>query len=471
MSHSRRLVVVMATLAALVAVPTTASAKSSTASVQIHVVKAKKAVKLMNRAAKAGDGASVVRQLRVARSQNAAASRKARAMAAGSDSVAAAQALALAGMSYEQLIASITRLVDEVKGQAQKLLAQAMKPSLVGQAHVIRILASLLDDVPASVRPILAAIVTALAVGDADEVTNMDAAIRSGKLPVNVSAIVKQALDMATQYIKMAFSAIKAIVPTLPAPVQGSMLQILNLVTSTVGTIVPSVLRTVTGLIDTILGSLPFVGTAAGAGGLTGTFGGLLGAVTGGGQNALPGDAGNILGNLLSGLFGGGSTAGGSAASSAASWGLSTACWPASSVARSHRLPPRKRHFVEYLVRRGAANGCAPLRSRHAAPGDWDDEPSLRASAPGCHSYPDAYGRSTRPSCLRVASTRRTRPCRAHARRRAVIREAPSRGSARRSPGRRSLSRTPRGLDRPSARRAHLDLDDDRSGLVRSECS
>ncbi|MCA1699396.1 MAG: hypothetical protein LC790_11075, partial [Actinobacteria bacterium] len=279
--------------------------------VQAHVVKAKKAVKRMNRAAKAGDRAGVVRQLRIARSQTAAASRKARAMASGSDSTSAARALTLTSLSYEQLIASITQLVDQVTGQAQTLLARAIKPALTDQAQVTAILASLLDNVPASVQPILASIVTGLAVGDADEVTNMDAAIRSGELPANVSAIVQQALAMATQYIDMAFSAIKAIVPLLPAAVQGPILQILNLVTNTLGTIVPTVLRTVTGLIDTILGSLPFIGTSAGAGEIPSSFGGLLGGVTGGGQNALPGDSGNILTNLLGSLFGGGSTAGG----------------------------------------------------------------------------------------------------------------------------------------------------------------
>ena len=323
MSHSRRLVVVMAALAALVAVPSTASARSSTAaaSVQAHVVKAKKAVKRMNRAAKTGDSAGVVRQLRTARSQTATASRKARAMAAGPDSVAAAKALTLTGMSYEQLLASITQLVDQVPGQPQVLLAKAIKPSLESEAQVVGTLASLLDDVPASVQPVLASIVTGLAVGDADEVTNMDAALRSGELPVNVSAIVTQALGMATHSMDTAFSAIKPIVPMLPAPVQGPMSGILNMVTGVVGTIVPTMLGTVTGLIDTILGSLPFVGSGSGAGagagsgagaggGAAGSFGGMLGGLTGGGQSALPGNTGNMLSDLLGSLFGGGATAG-----------------------------------------------------------------------------------------------------------------------------------------------------------------
>ena len=303
----------MTALAVLVAVPSTASARSTggSAAVQAHVVKAKKAVKLMNRAAKARSSVGVARHLRTARSQNAAAARKARAMAAGSDSVAAARALTLSGASYEQFIAAITRLVDQVRGHAQLLLARATKPSLADQAKVIRTLASLLDDVPQSVRPILASIVAALSVGDADEVTNMDAAIQGGDLPANVAAIVTQALAMATQMIEMAFSAIKSIVPMLPTAAQGPLMQILNLVTGTVGTIVPTVLQMVTGLIDTILGSLPFVGTSAAGGGLAGMFGGLLAGVTDGGQSALPGDTGNFLSNLLGKLFGDGASAGG----------------------------------------------------------------------------------------------------------------------------------------------------------------
>jgi hypothetical protein len=310
MSHSRRLVATMAALAALLALPAaasaTVSATSHSAGVRTHVVKAQKAIKRMNRAASAGNSASVLRQLRIARSQTAAASREARAMAAVSDSVAAAQALTLAGTAYEQLISAITQLVDEVTGPAQAAVTQAIKPSLAGQHQVIGVLSSLLDDMPASVRPILASIVTGLAVGDADEVVNMHSAIGGGALPANITPIVTQALAMATQFIDMAFTTIKAIVPMLPAPAQGPMTQVLNMGTQTSGTMMPAALSTVTGLIDTILGSLPFIHGSAGSG-LTNVFGGLLGGVTGTGQGALPGDTGNILSKLLSELFGGGS--------------------------------------------------------------------------------------------------------------------------------------------------------------------
>jgi hypothetical protein len=314
MSHSRRLVATLAALAALLVVPAGASATVSnaphSAGVRTHVAKAQKAIKRMDRAAGAGNAAGVLRQLRTARSQTAAAAREARALATGSDSVAAAQALTLAGTTYEQLISTITQLVDQVTGRAQAAVAQAIKPSLAGQQQVIGVLASLLDDMPASIRPILASIVTGLAVGDADEVVNMNSAIGGGALPASIAPIVTQALAMAMQFIDTAFSAIKGIVPMLPAPAQGPMTQVLKMGTQTSGAMMPTALSTITGLIDTILGSLPFAHGSAGSGGLASVFGGLLGGVTGGGQGALPGDTGNILSTLLRELFGGGSTSG-----------------------------------------------------------------------------------------------------------------------------------------------------------------
>jgi hypothetical protein len=313
MSHSRRFVAAMATLAVLLALPAAASARSSTelssAGVQSHVVKAQQAITRMNRAAAAGNTTGVVRQLRSARSQAAAASREARALATGSDSVAAAQALTLAGTTYEQLIAAITKLVDEVSGQAQAAVAQAIRPSLAGQHQVIGSLTSLLDDMPASVRPIVAAIVTSLAVGDADEVVNMDSALGGGALPGTIASLVKQALAMATQFIDRAFSAVKAIVPMLPAPAQAPMTQVLTMGTQAHATTMAAALSTVTGLIDTILGSLPFTKGPAGASSPANVFGGLLGDLTGGGQSALPGDSGNLLSTLMRELFGSGSAA------------------------------------------------------------------------------------------------------------------------------------------------------------------
>lgn len=323
MSSSRRIVAALATLAVLVAAPATASAANSTSkapsstNVQVHVDKATKAVKRMQRYARLGNSKAVAKQLKIARSQSAAASKMARQMAntaaPGTQSVAAAQALTLAGTQYDLLVESITAIVDQITGQVQALVANAIGPSLAGKQKIIEVLTQLLDQVPAEAKPMIASIIAALSVGDANELLNMDQALNSGALPFDVAGIVSSALSMATGIIDQAFAIVQSIVPLLPTAVQGPLMQILNMVTSVVGTIIPSVLGTVTGLIDTILGSLPFVGgTSSSTGGMFG-LGGLLDGILGGGSGALPGGIGGMLDSLLGGLFGGGSTGGGSA--------------------------------------------------------------------------------------------------------------------------------------------------------------
>jgi uncharacterized protein YqgV (UPF0045/DUF77 family) len=315
MSQSRRLVAVMATLATLVAVPATASASTNSvaptkASVQANVDKATTAVKRIKRYARLGDAKQVASQLKIARSQTAAASKGARRMANAADTqsenLKAAQALTLAGTQYDDLVEAITAIVDQITGQVQALVANSIAPSLAGKQKIIDVLNQILPQVPAAAQPIIATVIAALSAGDADEVMNLNDALQTGGLPVNVSAIVSQALAMATGLIDQAFGMIQGLVPMLPAVIQGPLAQVLNMVNSVVGTIVPTVLTTVTGLIDTILGSLPFVGgTSAGAGGAFG-LGGLLDGILGGGSADL-GGIGGLLDGLLGGLFGGGS--------------------------------------------------------------------------------------------------------------------------------------------------------------------
>ncbi len=331
MSQHRRTVAVMATLAALVAVPATASAKShdsaksANVTVQVHVAKAKQAVKRLKRAVRAGKGTIVKRELKTARSQTAAASRVARTMAysarTDTDEIAATQALALAGTQYDALIESITALVDEITGQAQTLIAQAISPSIAGRQKIIEVLTSMLDKVPAEVQPVLASIITALSIGDATEVVNLDDAIDSGNLPLNISAIVSQCLNMATQAIETAFATIQSILPMLPGAAQGPLSTILDMVTATVGTIVPSVLTTVTGLIDSVLSSLPFVGGTSATGGLD-VFRGLLGGLVGDGASDVPGGIGDMISSLLGGALGGGSAPAGGGSAQAGVGGI-----------------------------------------------------------------------------------------------------------------------------------------------------
>jgi hypothetical protein len=305
----------MATIAALVAVPATASAKSQDSvkpakpTVQVHVAKAQKAVKRLQRAVRAGKGSVASRELKTARSQTAAAARVARNLASAATTdpqeIAATQALTLAGTQYDALIEAITALVDEIAGQAQALIAQAISPSIAGKQKIIDLLTEMVGKVPAEVQPVLASVIAGLSVGDATEVVNLDNAVDSGTLPVNIGAIVIQALNLATSSIESAFGTVQSLLPMLPTAAQGPLGTILDMVNSTVGRIVPSTLTTVTGLIDSVLRSLPFVGGTS----ATGSFGlgGLLDGIVGDGAPTVPGGVGTTISDLLGGLLGGGS--------------------------------------------------------------------------------------------------------------------------------------------------------------------
>ena len=287
MSQSRRLVAVMAALATLVAVPATASAapgKAPTkAAVQANVDKATKAVKRVKRYARLGDDKAVARHLKIARSQSAAASRTARRMVnradTQSENLKAAQALTMAGTQYDDLAEAITAIVDQVEGKTQTQVAKSIVPTLAGKQKIIDVLNQILPQVPVAAQPIIASIIAGLSAGDANEVANLDSALQTGGLPLNVSAIVTQALGTATAMIDEAFGMIQSLLPMLPAAVQGPLAQVLNMVSSVVGTIGSAGSAGSTGS----TGSTPVAGV-----------GGIMTTVTG------------LLNNLLGGLLGGG---------------------------------------------------------------------------------------------------------------------------------------------------------------------
>ncbi len=213
MSGIRRSVAVAATLATVVALPATASAspvknttKASITTVQKSVANAQTSVRRLKRAVR--DDASTVakRQLRLARSQTANASRVARRMAsaATTESAAntAAQALTIAGTQYDSLLETLTGIVDD--GTAQSLIAGAIQPTIAGKQQILDMLNDLMDEVPASVQPTLAAVIAALGAGDATEVVNLNDALSVGSLPETITGLVTQCIEMATQLIQHA---------------------------------------------------------------------------------------------------------------------------------------------------------------------------------------------------------------------------------------------------------------------------
>jgi hypothetical protein len=317
MSYSRRIVAAVATLIVLVVVvPAGAEAKSLAvasqgASVQVSVDRAVVAVKRMTRYARLGRDVAAARQLKVARSQTAAASRVARAMAAsagtGAEGIAAAQALTLVGVQYDDLAEAVSALVSQVTGQAQAQFVNAIVPSLGAKQKVLEMLSALLDGAPVQAKPVIAAIIAVLAATDPAEVINLKAALDSGKLPIDVAVKISEALAVATAFYETAFTMVTSIVALLPKEVQAPLLQILDVVTLPVGSLKPSELSIVTALIAKVLGSLPFAGGTLpashglpGLSGLAGTFSAIVGS-----SQSLPGGVSDKLDALLPGLFGG----------------------------------------------------------------------------------------------------------------------------------------------------------------------
>ena len=225
---------------------------------------------------------------------------------AGARRASPPQSLTLAGNQYDALLEQMTALNDEITGRVQLVIAQSIPSAIAGKQRVVEILTTMLDKVPESAKAPLASVIAALSVGDATEVSNLDEALHGGTLPSNISGLVSQSLGMVTQALQTAFDTIKAILPMLPSAVQGPLATIINIVSSTAGTLVPSVLSTITGLVDQILGSLPFVGT-----GSQGGLGNLLGGILGGGST--PGAGIPDISGLLSGLFPGQGSSGGGA--------------------------------------------------------------------------------------------------------------------------------------------------------------
>lgn len=316
MSRTRRLLALGAAVTAVAVTPAgeaVAKEKANVKSVAAHTQKADKALSRLHNAVKAGNQNVAVRQLKVARSENAIASKQARRMAKGASgrrAVDASRSLTLAAESYDELVEKLAALVDQARAQAQTLIAQALNPSIAGRERLVDVLTSLLDKVPADARPVLASVIAALSAGDSDEVTELNGALTSGGLPVDIKGLVQSAFDTANAAISAGFDTVRSLLPMLPDAVAAPLSSIIGLVESTVGTIVPSVLDMCTGIIDTVLGSLPFVGAGTGLGGLLGGILGTQQPATGtdgpdGGLGGLTSILDGLLGTVSSGVSGG----------------------------------------------------------------------------------------------------------------------------------------------------------------------
>ncbi len=283
-----------ALMATLVAVPATAEAKP-VSKVRTQVVAADKSLDRVVSLASRNRDAAAARELRRYRRHLRSAEGQIPRLRGSTGSVAGATAYArsvrMVGSVANECADSLSQIVAEVGGDPQVAIAKAIKACIVTRERVIEVLTQMIDQVPVEARPYLAKVIALLSSDGQDEVQAITGALGTATLPVGVSGILTQALEIATGAINDAIGRLQGIVGMVPAPAQGIVQEALTLVTGQLQMVTTLIQDLFSGLLG---GTTPTPGTGTGgSGGLDGLLGG-----------GLPGL--NVLQGILGSLFGGG---------------------------------------------------------------------------------------------------------------------------------------------------------------------
>ena len=279
-----------ALMATLVAVPATAEAKP-VSKARTEAVKADKSLDRVVSLANRNRDTAAARELRKVRRHLRSAEAQVRRQRSSVGTVAGAKSygssVRVVGSVANQCADSLAPIVDDVGGDPQVAIAQAIKACIVTRERVVEALTQLLPQVPAEARPYISRVIALLSSDGQDEVQAIAGALANPALPVDVAGILTQALEIATSAINDAVGRLQGIVGLLPAPAQPIVQMALGIVTDS--------LQMVTTLIQGLFATTtPTPGTG------TGSPGG-LGSVLGGGLPGL-----NMLQGILGGLLGGG---------------------------------------------------------------------------------------------------------------------------------------------------------------------
>ena len=280
-----------AALAALVAVPTAAEAKPVSAStVRAQAVAADKSLDRVVSLAKRNRDTAAGKELRNYRRQLRSADkqlRKLRGSTASASSTSGTKTYArsgrVVGTVANECADVLATLVDDVGGDTQVAIANAIKACIVTRDRIVDVLTGLLAQAPAEAQPYIAQVIQMLSAPSENQVAGITGALGTGALPVDVAGILTQALEIATAAISDTIAALQPILGSLPGPAAGIVQSVLTMVTDQ--------LHMVTAMISDLFTGL-FGGTPTGTG--TGGLGGLVGS------GGLPGLS------VLQGMFGSG---------------------------------------------------------------------------------------------------------------------------------------------------------------------
>jgi hypothetical protein len=277
-----------ALMASLLAVPVSAEAKP-VSKVRTEAVKADKSLDRVVSLAKRNRDTAAAKELRKYRRHLRSAELKTRTMRSATGSVAGAQSygrgVRVVGTVADNCADDLSKIVDDVNGDPQVAIANAIKACIVTRERVVEVLTQLLDQVPAEARPYLAKVIAMLSSDGQNEVAGITDALSDPTLPTDVAGILTQALELATAAIDDAMARLNEVMALVPADVRPMVQGVLTMVTDQLHSVMTMVSDLLKGLFG---GSAPTPGTGGGTGGLGGMFGG----------GGLPGL------NLLQGMFG-----------------------------------------------------------------------------------------------------------------------------------------------------------------------
>ena len=277
-----------ALMASLLAVPVAAEAKP-VSKARTEAVKADKSLDRVVSLAKRNRDSAAAKELRKYRRHLRSAELSTRKMRSATGSVAGAEsygrAVRVVGTVSDNCADDLSRIVDDVNGNPQVAIANAIKACIVTRERVVGVLTQLLDQVPAEARPYLAKVIAMLSSDGQNEVAGITDALSDPALPTDVAGILTQALELATAAIDDAMARLNEVMALVPADVRPMVQGVLTMVTDQLHSVMTMVSDLLKGLFG---GSAPTPGTGGGTGGLGGLFGG----------GGLPGM------NLLQGMFG-----------------------------------------------------------------------------------------------------------------------------------------------------------------------
>lgn len=277
-----------ALMAALLAVPVSAEAKP-VSKARTEAVKADRSLDRVVSLAKRNRDTAAAKELRKYRRHLRSAELKTRRMRGSTASVGGAESygrsVRVVGLVADNCADSLSTVVDDVGGNPQLAIANAIKACIVTRERVVGALTELLDQVPVEARPYLAKVIAMLSSDGQNEVAGITNALSDPALPTDVAGILTQALELATTAIDDAMSRLNEVMALVPADVRPMVQGVLTMVTDQLHSVMTMVSDLLKGLFG---GTAPTPGT--GTGGLGSLFGG----------GGLPGM------NLLQGMFGSG---------------------------------------------------------------------------------------------------------------------------------------------------------------------